>query len=759
MGKCVFEDERFGIDFWQVLEQGRNLRFSLHLKSGTVRDTPGFSAQVDLGAQAAAVFEHLAKEGVAEALPDADAAVTVTWAGTEVHVQRRGTWLLAHSEDTVAGPGVAVEPGHDLSIHVDGPLLLESLPAEGGDVLAGEPWWLRRLLIDSRTTFDLVTDGFSIESNLGAPWKALRPVDLQVLNQLSTTTIEVMAVGVDGPALWEEIGRPASELWSRTHGPVPRQPLQELGCDLPLETMIRGISGTWAFAITPSAPMPGYAVIVPRSESTDAVVSALVAKINGTVPAEGAALPLPLPIPLPILLNLARNRTHWLLTTDAMLTPTWLADGGASWLASPLGTLATRTAGNDAPAVSVTDTAAQIRMVLPYLGMMTSQISILAPAEKQALTVLVSRLATLAKPSWGVLRPVGGHLQASSRGLTTSNGAIAVAAVVAGIALPNLMQSRVTANEAAAATTLKSCFFPAQVQFQSGAYIDTDKDGRGEYAPEIALLAGKTTATMTRSLSLIAPDFAAQQPVLRNGYRYALYTFGDTEQNFVAYAWPDRRENGRKAFALSITGVVYERPWTAADQPLTTYSLWSGSEVEFGSVEPAAPWKPFTVHRKSDHAENDRRKADGAKDDRSPRKQSGNRIRQLILGAMVFANDNDQKMPKDFAELIDTTGGDLSAKSLNHPAHPERNDAYLYVRAWTGAKSSQPLIVEDPAVWNGEGCWVGYCDGHLGWLNRAAAATVWAHAKTLAGSPKAQGDGIEAQDWAPVQPLLEQQPK
>jgi prepilin-type N-terminal cleavage/methylation domain-containing protein len=64
---------------------------------------------------------------------------------------------------------------------------------------------------------------------------------------------------------------------------------------------------------------------------------------------------------------------------------------------------------------------------------------------------------------------------------------IAIIAIIAAIAIPNLMESRVTANEAAASASLKSGVFPAQVQFQAGGYQDIDADNVGEYGTLRAL--------------------------------------------------------------------------------------------------------------------------------------------------------------------------------------------------------------------------------------------------------------------------------
>ncbi len=81
---------------------------------------------------------------------------------------------------------------------------------------------------------------------------------------------------------------------------------------------------------------------------------------------------------------------------------------------------------------------------------------------------------------------------------------IAIIAIIAAIAIPNLLESRVTANEAAASATLKSGVFPGQVQFQAGGYQDSDVDNVGEYGV-IAALAGlvlPTKAGVSAGMSL-----------------------------------------------------------------------------------------------------------------------------------------------------------------------------------------------------------------------------------------------------------------
>jgi prepilin-type N-terminal cleavage/methylation domain-containing protein len=58
---------------------------------------------------------------------------------------------------------------------------------------------------------------------------------------------------------------------------------------------------------------------------------------------------------------------------------------------------------------------------------------------------------------------------------------IAIIAIIAAIAIPNLLESRLTSNEGAASATLKSGVFAAQVAFQGGSYLDRDLDNVGEW--------------------------------------------------------------------------------------------------------------------------------------------------------------------------------------------------------------------------------------------------------------------------------------
>ncbi|MCA9307806.1 MAG: prepilin-type N-terminal cleavage/methylation domain-containing protein, partial [Phycisphaerales bacterium] len=57
---------------------------------------------------------------------------------------------------------------------------------------------------------------------------------------------------------------------------------------------------------------------------------------------------------------------------------------------------------------------------------------------------------------------------------------IAIIAVIAAVALPNLLATRLAANEAAAIATLRN-LVTAQAQFQQRTRLDVDNDGIGEF--------------------------------------------------------------------------------------------------------------------------------------------------------------------------------------------------------------------------------------------------------------------------------------
>jgi type IV pilus assembly protein PilA len=69
---------------------------------------------------------------------------------------------------------------------------------------------------------------------------------------------------------------------------------------------------------------------------------------------------------------------------------------------------------------------------------------------------------------------------------------IAIIAIIAAIAIPNLLESRVTANENAAAASLKSAVHTAQTQFQASGHNNQNGNSTGEYG-ELDQLTGNAS--------------------------------------------------------------------------------------------------------------------------------------------------------------------------------------------------------------------------------------------------------------------------
>lgn len=185
---------------------------------------------------------------------------------------------------------------------------------------------------------------------------------------------------------------------------------------------------------------------------------------------------------------------------------------------------------------------------------------------------------------------------------------IAIIAIIAAIAIPNLLESRITSNEAAASTSLKSGIHPAQAQFAGGNYCDDPTvagtiygvannggtanpagaagapgNGIGDFAAVFNQLCGgysrpsvNTSSQMTL-LPSIWGDPAAPGGVANVGSAYAgqiggttgvqgpnvnNYVFGLValnENGFVASCGPSSTDGsvGRRIFAISAAGTVY----------------------------------------------------------------------------------------------------------------------------------------------------------------------------------------------------------
>lgn len=160
---------------------------------------------------------------------------------------------------------------------------------------------------------------------------------------------------------------------------------------------------------------------------------------------------------------------------------------------------------------------------------------------------------------------------------------VAIIAIVASIAIPNLLSARLNANESAAIATLRN-ISSAQAQFQAGAKTDVDTDGTGEfgYFAELAggkIPRGKTSCIVPPVLSGAFLNVDTNGHVSRSGYLFAMFlpdangagvkeaggggSTGltiDTEYSetiWCCYAWPIKRGvSGNRAFFVNQAGDV-----------------------------------------------------------------------------------------------------------------------------------------------------------------------------------------------------------
>jgi len=165
---------------------------------------------------------------------------------------------------------------------------------------------------------------------------------------------------------------------------------------------------------------------------------------------------------------------------------------------------------------------------------------------------------------------------------------VAIIAIIASIAIPNLLSARLNANESAAISTLKN-ISSAQAQCQASGVIDANGNGQGEYG-FFAELSGQANVrndqvggvgTTRISPPVLSGAFGkvAGSRVMRSGYFFQMYlpsattTFvaeaaagggagvsidaANAEVLWACYAWPTSFGNsGKRMFFINQAGDV-----------------------------------------------------------------------------------------------------------------------------------------------------------------------------------------------------------
>jgi len=178
---------------------------------------------------------------------------------------------------------------------------------------------------------------------------------------------------------------------------------------------------------------------------------------------------------------------------------------------------------------------------------------------------------------------------------------IAIIAIIASIAIPNLLESRVSAQETSAATALRSGILPAEVQFQSGGYVDHDGDGVGSFAVGATaydLLSGTAATSSGIRLNLLAPMYRGSNPTISN-YVYQNPVCGtsasdDVERTWAVVNYPTDANNGRRRFACNQSGRVFasiplQNAASSAD-PLTVAIF----DSNLSGLPDSTVWRPYS---------------------------------------------------------------------------------------------------------------------------------------------------------------------
>jgi prepilin-type N-terminal cleavage/methylation domain-containing protein len=145
---------------------------------------------------------------------------------------------------------------------------------------------------------------------------------------------------------------------------------------------------------------------------------------------------------------------------------------------------------------------------------------------------------------------------------------VAIIAIIAAIAIPSLLRSRMSANEAGAIGSLRT-ISAGEVSFQAACYQDADGDGVGDYGTLPQLLNPDGVAGVPGYIDEV---LAAGQ---KHGYVFTLNSVAGgagVPASYTCNGDPLSPQSGRRTFFLDESGVIrFENtgaPATVASTPL-----------------------------------------------------------------------------------------------------------------------------------------------------------------------------------------------
>jgi hypothetical protein len=607
------------IDPFEIVRAARGARLVLHGFSADSDMPVRLTMQADFGPLATSLVALVRHHGEAIIGTRADEAARTT--DGKLTVARFGTLVVAATSGTPVAPLAAVRPAdHDLCLDISVSRLLADLRATVGAKQTSDrdraSWAAIQPLLDQFGTAiavraDLVASGIDAQTTWDAtvPW--LIPVDTALIGRVDAQPLLVNAIGIDGARLWADAAPPILASMAASQRTTPEALIAQvdaaiaaLGVPATLKELVGDLHGTILITAANAAPLPTVTASVPAGPKLDALITALLTANGRAVPTVGGSVLFDAGR-LPMTVSLIRETGRWTITSDPVLPTTWPVGGPGGFATSPF---LARIADARDPVVAAasTDTPALLRLAQGYAGLMMGAMQVRDPAITQSVLLGLNKAAALAKPSRQVVtrRATGLHIDEHLMLPFYDNLGLTSMPIFAAIAIPNVLESRVTANENAAAAMMKVGIHVAQVQYSAGAYTDLDGDARGEYGTldELTGLCPSAAGKMpgghaAGALNLLQPTFDHGGPV--NGYRFVIYlpdgqggaitaTPGDAlrvavpaacneqEKYFIAYAWPEEfGDTGRRMFAITQDGRVH----TAMAQPGQQQPAWNACLV------------------------------------------------------------------------------------------------------------------------------------------------------------------------------------
>jgi hypothetical protein len=437
----------------------------------------------------------------------------------------------------------------------------------------------------------LVPEGIHERLAQKITYPGVLPVDRAVFAHLPANTLLAVATGIDSKAYWTAFEplllKMAADQGTQITTEQLRTQIEQgvagLGLTLTADQVIGGVTGTMLLAVTPSAPFPAVTIAIPRSPALDQIVRIFLSqRLMVEAPADGASAPLPIPnVPLPI--TLIADAKYWVVTSDQVMGASWFTPGDNNWSTSPALKTALAQATPDAFLIGASDTPGVLRTLGGFLPLMPIQ----DPKDKQTITVMLARASAAAATGFLLGQHKNGGWEMEARGLF---GLGAVTPILAGIALPAIGKARAAASDVNVVSVLRSGVFPAQIQFQAGAYVDQNGDNVGEYGFLSEMSGGAITGQPeSLKVSLLPEVWNAAHPTV-HGYRFACW-LPDGKGGAVGGRDGLRVQNAAAAKAQSERFVVYAWPADGAAKPVYALTqagtIYSIAKVAVGADGPA----------------------------------------------------------------------------------------------------------------------------------------------------------------------------